>query len=93
MELKLAIAVSVKQYSMEYPTSCALLKEYNTKSSEILEIFKLAFGFRSFALPIAIRKRHFYNKHTTTNNALYQAITASTLSSDYVKNKAVITKH
>ena len=56
--------------SMENPISCALMKVFNTKSSEILEICKLAFGFRPFTLSIAIRKIHFYNKYATTNNAL-----------------------
>ena len=50
-------------------------------------------GLRPFALSIAIRKRHFYNKYATINNALCLAITASTLSSDYVANEAVIAKH
>ena len=77
---------------MEYPISCALMKVFNTKSSEILENCKLAFGFRPFALS-AIRKRHFYNKYATTDNVLCQAITAFTLSSDYVANEAVIAKH
>ena len=79
--------------SMEYPISCALIKVFNTKSSEILENCKLAFGFRPFALFVAIRKRHFYNKYATTDNALYQAFTAFTWSSDYVANEAVIAKH
>ena len=79
--------------SLEYPISCALMKVFNTKSSEILENCKLAFGFWPFSLSIAIRKRHFYNKYATTNNALCQAVTAFTLSSDYVANEAVIAKH
>ena len=79
--------------SLEYPISCALMKVFNTKSSEILENCKLAFGFRSFALSVAIRKRLFYNKYAITDNALCQAITAFTLSSDYVSNEAVIAKH
>ena len=69
------------------------LKFLNTKSSEILEKCKLAFGFRPFSLSVAIRKRHFYNKYATTDNALCQAITAFTLLSDYVANEAVIAKH
>ena len=79
--------------SLEDPISCALLKDFNTKSSETLENCKLAFGFRPFSLSLAIRKRHFYNKYATTYNALCQAITAFTLSSDYVANEAVIAKH
>ena len=78
---------------MEYHILCALIKVLNTKSSEILENCKLAFGFRPFALSVAVRKRHFYNKYATTDNALCQAITAFTLSSDYVANEAVIAKH
>ena len=78
--------------SMEYPISCALMKVFNTKSSEILENCKLAFGFRPFSLSVAIKKRHFYNKYATTYT-LCQAITAFTLSSDYVANEAVIAKH
>ena len=73
--------------SMEYPISCALIKVFNTKSSDILENCKLAFGFRPFALSVAIGKRHFYNKYATTDNALCQPITAFTLSSDYVVTK------
>ena len=78
--------------SMEYPISCALMNVFNTKSSEILENCKLTFGFRPFALSVAIRKRHFYNKYGTTDNALCQDITAFALSSDYVANEAVIAK-
>ena len=74
--------------SLDYSISCALIKVFNKKSSEILENCKLAFGFRPFALSIAIRKRHFYNKY-----AHCQATTASTLSSDYVANEALIAKH
>ena len=69
------------------------MKVFNTKSSEILENCKLAFGFRPFALSVAIRKRDFYNKNATTDNELCHAITAFTLSSDYVANEAVIAKH
>ena len=79
--------------SMEYPISCALMKVFNTKSSEILENCQLAFGFRRFSLSVAVRKRHFYNKYSTTDNALCQAITAFKLSSDYVANEEVIAKH
>ena len=79
--------------SMEYPISCALMKVFDTKSSEILENYKLAFGFRPFSLSVAIRKRHLYNKYATTENAFCQAITAFTLSSDYEANEAVIAKH
>ena len=79
--------------SLEYPISCALIQIFNTKSSEILENCKLAFGFRPFALSFAIRKIHFYSKYVTTNNARCQAITASILSSDYVANEAVIANH
>ena len=79
--------------SMEYPISCAQMKVFNTKSSEILENCKLAFEFRPFSLSVAIRKRHFYNKYPTTDNAHCQVITAFTLSSDYVANEAVIAKH
>ena len=79
--------------SLEYPISCALMKVFNTKSSQILENCKLPFGFRPFSLSIAIRKRQFYSKYGTTYNALCQAITAFTLSSDYVAKKAVIAKH
>ena len=45
--------------TLEYPISCALIKVFNIKSSEILENCKLAFGFRPSTLSIAIRKRHF----------------------------------
>ena len=69
------------------------MKVFNTKSSEILENCKLAFEFRPFSLSVAIKKRHFYKKNATTDNALCQAITAFTLSSDYVANEAVIAKH
>ena len=79
--------------SFKYPISCALLKVVNTKSSKIVENCQLAFEFRPFALSVDIRKRHFYNKYTTTDNTLCQAITAFTLSSDYVANEAVIAKH
>ena len=79
--------------SMEYPISCALTKVFNTKLSEIIANYKLSFVIRPFALSIAIRKRHSYNKYATTNNALSRAITAFTLSSDYVANEAVIAKH
>ena len=73
--------------------SCTLMKVLNTKSSDIFENYKLAFGFRPFARSVAIMKRHFYNKCATTDNELCQAITAFTLSSDYVANEAVIAKH
>ena len=79
--------------SLECPISCALIKGFNIKSSEILKNYKPAFGFRPFALSVAIRKRHFYNKYAPTDNALCQAITAFTLSRDYVANEAVIAKH
>ena len=79
--------------SMEYPISCPQTKVFNTKSSEIHENCKLAFGFRPFSLSVAIRKRYFYNKYATTDNALCQAITAFTLSSDDVAKEAVIAKY
>ena len=79
--------------SMEYHISCALMKVFKPKSSEILENCKLAFWFRPFSLSVAIRKRHFYNKYTITDNALCHAITAFTLSSDYGANEAIFAKH
>ena len=80
--------------SLEYPISCAIIKVFNIKSLEILENCKPSFEFRPFALSVAIMKRHFYNKYATTaNNALCQAVTAFTLSSDYVANEAIIAKH
>ena len=48
------------------------MKVFNAKSSEILENCKLAFGFRPIVLSVAIRKRYFYNKYATTDNALCQ---------------------
>ena len=76
--------------SLKYPISCALMTVFNRKLSEILENCELAFWFRPFSLSVAIRKRHFYNKYATTYNALCQAITAFTLSSDYVTNEAAL---
>ena len=60
---------SVRQAtSLVYPMSCALFKRFNTKSSEIFENCKLAFGLRPFALTIAFRKRHLYNNFANNNN-------------------------
>ena len=68
------------------------MKVFNTKSSEILEIVNWTSGSDRLHYLLLLRKRYFYNKYATTDNALCQAITAFTLSSDYVANEAVIAK-
>ena len=65
--------------SLEYPITCAFFKIPNSSSSDLVNEYRLAFGFRQFSHVIADKKKCFNLKYISSNNTVCKAVSAWTL--------------